>query len=95
VIIDWVDAAVGDPLADVARTVVLIEGGPLPDRWMDRVRIRRRRAAFLRGYLRTYFRCSARPRSELDGWLPLVAAARLSEVDGTHAEALLGYLAGA
>jgi len=93
VIIDWIDATIGDPLADVARTVVLIEGGPLPDRWIDRVRIRRRRSAFLKAYLRTYFRRSGRRRDHLRPWIPVVAAARLSEVEGADAVAVLDYLA--
>ncbi|MHC5034553.1 MAG: phosphotransferase family protein [Planctomycetota bacterium] len=78
VIIDWIDATSGNPLADVARTWVIMSettapGSPLS--WWRRLTIR-----WLCGaYRRRYLQLCARDREELIAWRPIVAAARLSE----------------
>jgi Ser/Thr protein kinase RdoA (MazF antagonist) len=78
VVIDWIDATRGNPLADVARTTVILRGAAesdqIPSRFLKAlVRI------FHRAYIRSYF--SLRPGGEREyrRWLPMVAAARLSE----------------
>jgi len=78
VVIDWIDATLGNPLADVARTTVLAEGelalaqkSPFLSRiglWLAH-----------REYARRYFRARPGAREEYLRWRPLVAAARLSE----------------
>jgi tRNA A-37 threonylcarbamoyl transferase component Bud32 len=78
VVIDWIDASLGNPLADVARTSVLAVGavetvqipGTVPKAI---VRI------FHSAYLRAYFRLRPGGKDEYQRWLPIVAAARLSE----------------
>lgn len=75
VIIDWIDAALGHPLADLARTLVLFRvgvppGNPLID-LADKV--------FLHPYLPTYFNNSPYTPADLDAWMLPVAAARLAE----------------
>lgn len=77
VIIDWIDAARGNPLADLARTTILALGaaacqiqGVAP-----RLMVRLLHAA----YLRRYFRLRPGGQVEHRRWLPVVAAARLSE----------------
>jgi Ser/Thr protein kinase RdoA (MazF antagonist) len=79
VIIDWIDATCGNPLADIARTVILISGGGLPREkvraWIDRGF----RALFLSSYLKRYFTLHPGEKSQLERWAPVVAAARLSE----------------
>lgn len=78
VIIDWIDAARGNPLADVARTSIIALGtaatSQIPNRTMK---------AFVRlfhaAYLRRYFRLRPDGEDEYRRWLPVVAAARLSE----------------
>ena len=78
VIIDWIDASCGYPLADVARSAILI-GGPLPlgtpVMWL--VRIMRRWFCLI--YLRRYFQLNQAGRNQLSTWIPVVAAARLDE----------------
>jgi penicillin G amidase len=60
VIIDWLDATAGQPLADVARTVVLLRFGsyyqPSHTRWLARLLLARLEQAYLRRYrqLRPY-----------------------------------------
>lgn len=75
VVIDWIDAAKGNPLADVARTSVLALGSASTQtRGMDLfIRL------FHAIYLREYFRFNPNGRGEYRQWLPIVAGARLSE----------------
>lgn len=80
VIIDWPNAAVGDPIADVARTQLLLTVG-----WRGAPSIAERVfGRFLTGwmnraYTETYFRETGASKENLDSWLTVAAAARLSE----------------
>lgn len=80
VIIDWIDASRGHPLADVARTRLLMSG-PLPPSLSARQRmiIGLGRDALVRAYLGSYFRLSGFKRTDLHAWMLPVAAARLAE----------------
>jgi len=84
VAIDWPDAARGHPLADVARTVILISLGGLPANPILRLSVGLLRTAFRSGYYAAYFRRSPHRRSELAPWMFPVLFARLSE--GIEAE---------
>jgi thiamine kinase len=79
VIIDWIDAARGSPLLDVARSSILVGGGPLPPGtpvpWLVKI-IRDR---FYHIYLKRYFQLNPADRQQLSNWIPVVAAARLDE----------------
>lgn len=78
VVIDWIDAAIGSPLADVARTMILALGEKatagqtsiLEKVYLD---------WGLRLYHKRYFDIRSGGEEECKAWLPLVAAARLSE----------------
>ena len=78
VIIDWVDATRGNPVADVVRSSVLIEGAvaAMPS-------IRRRHREVLRWmhaiYRRHYFRLCPDAQQQAAAWWPIIAAARTSE----------------
>jgi len=90
-IIDWIDSTRGNPLADVARTSLLMTKTPYaegdPMRWL----LVGLRDLFHRLYLRRYFQLQPGSREELARWLIVNAAARLSE--GIPEEkALLAYL---
>ena len=76
VIIDWIDATRGLPLADVARSTLLF-GGRLPKGVPLPVRIMR--GWFYRVYLRNYFRLNPLEKQELQVWIGVCAAARLAE----------------
>jgi uncharacterized protein (TIGR02172 family) len=78
VVIDWIDATVGNPLADVARTTILLEGFLATDTSVSRFQ-QALIALLHRVYLRHYFARRGGGRDEYRRWLPLVAAARLSE----------------
>jgi aminoglycoside phosphotransferase (APT) family kinase protein len=78
VIIDWIDSSVGNSLADVARTSIIILGATasaqIPN-IMERFIVRRFHAI----YLQHYFELRPGGENEYRQWLPVIAAARLSE----------------
>lgn len=77
VIIDWIDASRGNPILDVARSTLLIKGGPLPPGTPCRMKIIR--DWFYRIYLRHYAGLIPCDLKQLKKWTPVVAAARLDE----------------
>lgn len=79
IIIDWNTACAGNPLADVARTSLLLRLGSVPG-----FMARRRIIEALRGlahslYLRRYLKLNGNASVELKAWELPVAAARLNE----------------
>lgn len=77
-IIDWIDASLGNPQADLARSSIIALGAAassqtqnVVEKWMVRL--------FHSVYLRHYFALRPEAREEYGRWLPIVAAARLSE----------------
>jgi aminoglycoside phosphotransferase (APT) family kinase protein len=92
-VIDWAGAARGAPEADHARTLLLLRwanplpGTPLPSRAL----IAAGRSLLARRYARTYRR-GAPPMRQVDSWLLVHAAARLSEGIQTEQAMLIGIL---
>jgi Ser/Thr protein kinase RdoA (MazF antagonist) len=78
VILDWIDASIGNPLADVARTAIIILGDGQSE-LVDNPLLKRMVKGFHQVYVNTYFRLRPESREEFSRWLPVVAAARLSE----------------
>jgi aminoglycoside phosphotransferase (APT) family kinase protein len=74
VIIDWLDATRGDPLADVCRSYVLMRPSA-PD--------------LASSYLEAYCAMAGKAPRDVLRWLPFVAAARLAENVPQEADALL------
>lgn len=77
-VIDWVDATSGAPLADVARTIIILEGV----RHMTEIVTALEKVLvgwFHRIYLREYFKLRPANKNEYIRWLPIVAAGRMSE----------------
>jgi tRNA A-37 threonylcarbamoyl transferase component Bud32 len=78
VVIDWIDASRGNPLADFARSSIIILGtagsSQIPN-YPLKLFVR----MFHSIYLRTYFQLRPGGEAEYLHWLPVVAAARLSE----------------
>ena len=79
VIIDWMDAARADPLADVARTLILMHFAGLPSSGPLRLAQVAIRRLLTRLYLRRYFQLRPGKRNDLARWMIPVAAARLVE----------------
>lgn len=79
-IIDWENAALGDPLADVARTLLLIRAGAVQTTSPAmRVPMRALTAVLNRFYLRRYRQLHPYAPERLAAWELPVTAARLSE----------------
>jgi aminoglycoside phosphotransferase (APT) family kinase protein len=93
-ILDWATAQQGHPLADVARTTVLLKVGQVPygSRVMRTI-INLWRGQFLATYLSRYF--ALHPdlnRHTLTLWLIPVAAGRMNEGIADEQEALVGVI---
>lgn len=91
IVIDWMTATQGNPVADVARTTVLVLGGAPPPgmSWLKRALIPALRQAFYSAYLRRYLELRPFPKGQIGEWLPVMAAARLNEGIAAEQEALL------
>lgn len=77
VIIDWVDATRGNPVADVVRSSVLIEGAvaAMPSiKWRNRKVFHWMHAI----YRRHYFRLCPDAQQQAAAWWPIIAAASMS-----------------
>lgn len=79
VIIDWIDAARGSPLLDVARSTLIFGGIHLPPNFPGRRPLNLILGRFYQAYRERYFELNELDPKELERWLPVVAAARLDE----------------
>jgi aminoglycoside phosphotransferase (APT) family kinase protein len=79
VIIDWGSASSGHPLADVARTELLLQMGEPPPSQKNRWLLTSARALVRRAYVGRYLRRSPAHAAELAVWRFPTAVARLSE----------------
>jgi len=94
VIIDWMTAQQGHPLADVARTAVLLTVGQVPYAGVAmRAFVNLWRGVFRCAYLTHYFRLNPHfSRDTLQTWMIPVATARLTEGIPGEKELLLNFL---
>jgi thiamine kinase len=79
VIIDWVSASSGHPLADVAQTELLLAVGEPPSSQMNRWLLTTARALVRRAYVRRYLRLRPARAGDLAAWRFPIAVARLGE----------------
>ncbi len=79
IVIDWIDAHRGHPSADVARTILLLRLGELPEGTKRRWLIDALRRRLQKAYLRRYRMVRGISEIELEAWLLPVAAARLAD----------------
>jgi aminoglycoside phosphotransferase (APT) family kinase protein len=79
VIIGWMDAHSGHPLADAARTLLILQLGEPPPGTSGRWLINLLRRRFHRAYLKRYGRLRATPAADLKAWRLPIAAARLGD----------------
>lgn len=91
-VIDWPDAKRGHPLADVARTKLLLTmtGSP-PDRQLPWY-VEGLRTWFYNLYINQYFRLRPESQQELDEWMIPIAAARIAEQVPGEEEMLVEYV---
>lgn len=86
VIIDWADASQGNRLADLARTMLILQYGGLSSEMKP---FKRKTVLYIRNllagkYLKSYRRSYPFPLDSLEKWILPVAAARLSENIPNH-----------
>jgi aminoglycoside phosphotransferase (APT) family kinase protein len=89
--IDWVTATRGHPLADVARTILLIRIGALPAHPVVRLLVKGMRAIFEQAYLRAYFRASPLKKQDVWPWMLPMVVARLDEDIQAERKMLLAW----
>jgi aminoglycoside phosphotransferase (APT) family kinase protein len=94
-IIDWIDTTLGNPLADVARTALLLSTGESPNegpvaRWLSH----RVRGVIHAAYVRRYCAQTGVTQAAIDAWALPVTAARLSEQIAEETERLLALIRG-
>ncbi len=78
VVIDWIASTRGNPIADVARTLLLLTIGNPPG-IRARVFMSFLRRSFCATYLHRYFELRPAGRTQIAAWQPVIAAARLNE----------------
>ena len=78
VVIDWIDVTRGNPLADLARTPILALGAAATDQ-VPQGWVKAGLRLFHALYVHCYFQLCPGGEAEYRRWLPVVAAARLSE----------------
>jgi aminoglycoside phosphotransferase (APT) family kinase protein len=93
-IVDWTNAARGEPAADVARSWVVLEFSPLPPgaSGFQRRAAELGRGSLLRGYLRAYLRASPIDTDSLGPWTRVRAIERLAQEIPGERESLLARL---
>lgn len=91
-VLDWVDAACGHPLADVARSVLLLQYSYVDPATPGYALIQLLRRLFVRVYLGEYFRHSSHRRADLRPWFAPVFAARLGEDIPGELESLVPFI---
>lgn len=77
-VIDWTDASIGQPMADVARTLTILMGEAQPASGQSAA-TRRTLRRFYRAYLMEYVAHADVKLTTLDVWRSINAAARLTE----------------
>jgi uncharacterized protein (TIGR02172 family) len=74
VVIDWNNASIGNPMADVALSALILSGVEMLE-----ASYRASVARFHRAYLERYFQLRPEDEQQLVVWQPIVAAVRLNE----------------
>ena len=92
IVIDWVDVTVGNPLADVARTALLMRSSHIPEDFPARKLLLLFRNRLHDIYLRTYARLANIRLEDIRAWDYPITAARLDENITEENESLLQSL---
>jgi hypothetical protein len=74
VVIDWPNGHIGDPLEDVARSLLMLEGAAMTEPSLTDLTLR-----FSQEYRDRYFELHPGDQGALAAWRPIVAAARLTD----------------
>jgi aminoglycoside phosphotransferase (APT) family kinase protein len=92
-VIDWINVTCGDPVADIARTKLLLRIGTPPDMSvLLRAIISLGRRMMMRRYLDNYRKHAALPAEALEKWETVHTAARMAEEIPGEAPKLIDLL---
>ena len=80
-VIDWMSASHGNPVADVARTTLMFRMARVPEYYSAETQraVELARRSFYDAYLSAYLTRRTFPVDEIEAWIPVLAAARLCE----------------
>ncbi len=80
-VIDWMSARCGNPVADVARTTLMFRMARVPEYYSAETQqaLELARRSFYETYLSAYLTRRPFAVEEIEAWIPVLAAARLSE----------------
>ena len=92
IILDWAGASSGHPLADVARTALLLQVGDLPRSPMGQWLLASARAVVHSAYIRRYLRRHPAHAEDLAAWQLPIIVARLGEGIAEERDNLLRLL---
>lgn len=92
VIIDWMNSMKGNPVADLARTIILMRMSSPPPGTPGRMITRIFQNTFCRLYLEHYLQLEPHSRQEIIAWQITVAAARLAEDVPGEREKILKFI---
>jgi len=81
IVIDWMSACRGNPVADVARTTLMFRMARVPEYYSAETQraVELARRSFYETYLSAYLTRRPFPVEEIEAWIPVLAAARLCE----------------
>lgn len=94
-VIDWMDATVGDPISDIARTSILFRLAEIPE---EKSPIERRiidliRKKFYSEYIKHYINISGIRLEQIERWeLPIIAARLIEDIPDGEKTMLLNYI---
>ena len=77
-VIDWIDAGIGNPAADVARSAIILYGA-VNSNQLPELATKSIFSLFFKTYLKHYFRLHPEIQEEYPRWMAINAAARLDE----------------
>jgi aminoglycoside phosphotransferase (APT) family kinase protein len=89
IVIDWMTARAGNPWANVARTSLLLTIGVKSAEEQIKPAIQLFVGLYQRAYLKRYLQLNPDKQNELRRWMPVIAAARLSEAIELERDALI------
>ena len=94
-VIDWMGATIGNPLADVARTSVMLKFAVVPEH-LSKIKksiIKFVREIFYKEYIRHFLKLSGESFYSIEKWMIPIAAARLVEwIPQKEKEILIDYV---
>ena len=91
-IIDWMNALIGNPIADAARSGMMLKSNGLPPQAPGWLREREARLLFADAYSKEFCKLSEIRVDEIEAWMPITYAVRTTETSGEELGEILQLL---